>query len=57
VTLEDSTSYQAILRKGKLFGRQEGSILTLKQNILRLATKRLGSPSAEMPLSSIQYLI
>ena len=38
---KDSTTYQAILRKG----REEGRIATMQHFLLRLGTKRFGKPS------------
>ncbi len=43
--MEDSTTYQAIIRKGKAEGRAEGEAKALQQTLLRRGRKRFGAAS------------
>ena len=48
VTMEESTTYQAILAKGRAEGRTEGQAAGEKHILLRLGSKRLGAPNAHV---------
>jgi predicted transposase YdaD len=55
LSLEDSTTYQGILRKGISQGETQGRLEEARTVLLRLGTKRLGSPDA--PTRQILELI
>lgn len=46
LTMEESTTYQAIIAKGRAEGRVEGQAAEARKILLRQGTKRFGSPDA-----------
>lgn len=48
MTLEDSTTYQATIAKGVAQGMAQGRILSLRETVLRLGTKKFGPPPVEV---------
>jgi hypothetical protein len=44
--MEESTTYQAIIAKGRAEGRVEGQAAEARKILLRQGTKRFGSPDA-----------
>lgn len=46
MTLEDSTTYQLILRRGRAVGEAEGETREARRLLVRLGTKRFGPPPA-----------
>jgi hypothetical protein len=47
MTLEDSATYQAILRKGRSLGERQGRLVEAREMLLELAADRLGEPDTE----------
>jgi len=47
MTLEDSATYQAILRKGRSLGEQQGRIIEAREMLFEIAADRLGAPDTE----------
>jgi hypothetical protein len=45
--MEESTTYQAIIRKGEERGLQRGALLEARKTLLRLGRKRFGEPPLE----------
>ncbi len=48
MTLEESTTYQAILAKGAIKGKAEGQLQSLRATLRRQGAKKFGAPTAEV---------
>ena len=46
--MRESTTYQAILKEGESVGEARGKLAGERNALLRMASKRLGTPSADM---------